>query len=78
MRVQAIGAGAGDLIRACLRLTCRRLVTRKDLDQRMGCGEAVKAVCGVYVETDDRTGLATRIEPSRVGGRLKQTLPEAA
>jgi len=35
-------------------------------------------VCGVYVETDDRTGLATRIEPIRVGGRLKQAIPEAA
>jgi metallophosphoesterase (TIGR00282 family) len=33
-------------------------------------------VCGVYVETDDRTGLARRIEPIRVGGRLKPTVPE--
>ena len=33
-------------------------------------------VCGVYVETDDRTGLAKRIEPIRVGGRLSQTVPE--
>jgi metallophosphoesterase (TIGR00282 family) len=33
-------------------------------------------VCGVYVETDDRTGLARRIEPIRVGGRLKATIPE--
>lgn len=35
-------------------------------------------VCGVFVETDDRTGLALRIEPVRVGGRLKQALPEAS
>jgi metallophosphoesterase (TIGR00282 family) len=33
-------------------------------------------VCGVYVETDDATGLARRIEPIRVGGRLKSTEPE--
>jgi calcineurin-like phosphoesterase len=33
-------------------------------------------VCGVYVETDDRTGLATRIEPIRIGGRLIQHVPE--
>ncbi len=33
-------------------------------------------VCGVYVETDDRTGLARRVEPIRVGGRLKPALPE--
>jgi len=32
-------------------------------------------VCGVYVETDDRTGLAKRIEPIRIGGRLKETVP---
>ena len=35
-------------------------------------------VCGVYVETDDRTGLATRVEPIRVGGRLSQTIPDGA
>jgi calcineurin-like phosphoesterase len=29
-------------------------------------------VCGVFVETDDRTGLAVRVEPIRVGGRLKE------
>ncbi|MFT4074153.1 MAG: TIGR00282 family metallophosphoesterase [Asticcacaulis sp.] len=34
-------------------------------------------VCGVYVESDDRTGLATRIEAIRIGGRLSQTLPKA-
>ena len=32
-------------------------------------------VCGVYVETDDRTGLATRVEPIRVGGRLSPNIP---
>ena len=38
--------------------------------------EGVATVCGVYVETDPRTGLAHRIEPIRVGGRLSQTIPE--
>jgi metallophosphoesterase (TIGR00282 family) len=33
-------------------------------------------VCGVYVETDDATGLALRVEPIRVGGRLSQYVPE--
>ena len=33
-------------------------------------------VCGVFVETDDRTGLARRVEPIRVGGRLKPALPQ--
>jgi metallophosphoesterase (TIGR00282 family) len=32
-------------------------------------------VCGVFVETDDATGLARQIEPIRVGGRLKASAP---
>ena len=31
-------------------------------------------LCAVFVETDAR-GLAARIEPVRLGGRLKQTVP---
>ena len=34
-------------------------------------------LCGVYVETDDATGLATRIEPIRMGGRLAAAVPGA-
>jgi calcineurin-like phosphoesterase len=33
-------------------------------------------VCGVFVETVAGTGLARRIEPIRIGGRLSQTTPE--
>lgn len=33
---------------------------------------------GVYVETDDRTGKALRIDPVRVGGRLQQSGPGGA
>lgn len=36
-------------------------------------GEAT--VCGVAVETDDRTGLAKNISPVRLGGRLSQIMP---
>ncbi len=36
-------------------------------------GEA--SICGTYVETDDRTGLATRVAPVRLQGRLEQTPP---
>ena len=32
-------------------------------------------ICGVFVETDDRTGLARRVEPIRLGGRLSQSIP---
>ncbi len=35
-------------------------------------------VCGVYVETDPRTGLAVRCEPIRIGGRLSQHVPTPA
>ena len=36
-------------------------------------GEAT--VCGVFVETSDTTGLALRVEPIRMGGRLSQAIP---
>lgn len=36
-------------------------------------GEAT--VCGVFVETDDSTGLARFIGPVRVGGRLSEAVP---
>lgn len=36
-------------------------------------GEAT--LSGVYVETDDRTGRAGRIQPVRIGGRLQETVP---
>ena len=31
-------------------------------------------LCGTYIETDDASGLATRIAPLRVGGRLSPPL----
>ncbi|MDR3376818.1 MAG: TIGR00282 family metallophosphoesterase [Ancalomicrobiaceae bacterium] len=39
-------------------------------------GEAT--VSGIIVETDDATGLALRVAPVRLGGRLEQALPEWA
>lgn len=32
-------------------------------------------LCGIAIETDDTTGLATRIAPVRVGGKLDQAIP---
>jgi metallophosphoesterase (TIGR00282 family) len=37
-------------------------------------GEAT--ICGTFVETDDQTGLAKRIEPLRLGPRLIEHIPE--
>ncbi len=48
---------------------------RKIPGDRLQPAEGASTVCGVFVETDDKTGLATRIEPIRQGGRLSQTLP---
>lgn len=42
---------------------------------RMQPAEGPATVCGVFVETDNRTGLARRIEAIRVGGRLSQAEP---
>jgi metallophosphoesterase (TIGR00282 family) len=52
----------------------RRFTTRIS-GGRYRPAEGPATVCGVYVETDPATGLARRIEPIRVGGRLSQTIP---
>jgi metallophosphoesterase (TIGR00282 family) len=48
---------------------------RKISSGRYNPAQGPATVCGIFVETDDRTGLAQRIEPVRLGGRLKQTMP---
>jgi metallophosphoesterase (TIGR00282 family) len=50
--------------------------TRKISSQRFAPATGPATVCGVFVQTGAK-GLATRIEPVRVGGRLKQSRPEA-
>jgi len=50
---------------------------RKMPIERLNPAEGEATICGVFVETDDRTGLAQRIEPLRMGGRLSQAMPEA-
>jgi 2',3'-cyclic-nucleotide 2'-phosphodiesterase len=40
--------------------------------ERMRPAEGPATICGVAVETDDKTGLATKISPIRIGGRLSQ------
>ena len=53
----------------------RRFTTRIP-SARHKPAEGLATVCGVYVETDNRTGLAKRVEPIRIGGRLMQAIPE--
>jgi metallophosphoesterase (TIGR00282 family) len=55
----------------------RRFTTRIS-GGRYQPAEGPATVCGVYVETDDATGLARRIDPIRVGGRLSETIPVVA
>jgi calcineurin-like phosphoesterase len=48
---------------------------RKLPTERMSPAEGEATLCAVYVETDDRTGLARTISPVRVGGRLTPQRP---
>ncbi len=48
---------------------------RKTPGERLAPAEGEATVCGVFVETDDRTGLALRVEPVRQGGRLSGAMP---
>ncbi len=49
--------------------------TRKVPGERLSPAEGEGTLCGVYVETNDQTGLAKRVCPVRVGGRLIESLP---
>ena len=42
---------------------------------RMRPADGEATLCGIFVETDDETGLARCVEPVRVGGRLSQMVP---
>jgi metallophosphoesterase (TIGR00282 family) len=52
----------------------RRFTTRIS-GGRYRPAEGEATVCGVFLETDDTTGLAVRFEPIRVGGRLSRAVP---
>jgi len=50
--------------------------TRKLPTDKLEPADGPATICGVLVETDDRTGLAKKISPLRVGGRLSQAWPD--
>jgi hypothetical protein len=54
-----------------------RFVTKMP-GERMQVAEGEATLCGIYVETDDATGLATVVAPLRLGGRLAPVWPVAA
>jgi hypothetical protein len=52
----------------------RRFITGMPKDRFTPANEEA-TLSGVYIETDDRTGKATRIVPVRQGGKLQQSAP---
>ena len=52
-----------------------RRFTTKISGGRYKPAEGPATVCGVFVETDPATGLARRVEPIRIGGRLSESVP---
>jgi metallophosphoesterase (TIGR00282 family) len=55
----------------------RRFITGMNGERFAPAGGAA-TVSGVFVETDDATGLARRVVPIRIGGRLAESLPDDA
>ena len=43
--------------------------------ERLQPADGAATLCGLFVTTDDRTGLALTVEPLRQGGRLSQAMP---
>jgi metallophosphoesterase (TIGR00282 family) len=43
--------------------------------ERLAPAEGEATICGVFVVTDDATGLTVRVEPVRMGGRLSPAMP---
>lgn len=51
-------------------------MTRKLPTERLSPAQGPGTFCGVYLETDDATGLATCVMPIRLGPRLQPSMPE--
>jgi calcineurin-like phosphoesterase len=52
-----------------------RLVRKMPGEHKLAPAEGPATLCGAFVETNDATGLARRIEPVRLGGRLASAMP---
>ena len=49
---------------------------RKMPGERLSPAEGEGTLCGIFAEIDPATGLTRRIDPVRIGGRLKATMPD--
>jgi calcineurin-like phosphoesterase len=50
--------------------------TRKMPTERLSAALGPGTLCGIFIETEDATGLAKRVEPVRLGGKLSQVVPK--
>ena len=50
---------------------------RKMPGERLQPADGEATICGLFVDTDDATGLARRVAPLRIGGRLSPAMPDA-
>jgi metallophosphoesterase (TIGR00282 family) len=48
---------------------------RKVPSERLAPADGDATICGLFVETDDATGLALRVAPLRMGGSLRPAIP---
>ena len=51
---------------------------RKMPGERLAPADGAASLSGLFVETDDRTGLARRVSPLRMGGALSESIPVLA
>jgi len=51
--------------------------TKKLPTERLSVATGEGTLCGLFLETDERTGLAKRAEPLRMGGKLAPAMPAA-
>jgi metallophosphoesterase (TIGR00282 family) len=51
---------------------------RKTPTERMSPAQGAGTLCGVFVETDDDTGLAKSVQPLRIGARLINSVPKVS
>lgn len=53
-----------------------RRFTTQIQTQKLQAATGTASLCGCFVLIDDKTGLATSIQPVRIGGRLSETIPK--
>jgi metallophosphoesterase (TIGR00282 family) len=67
--------GDYDSVIGMVKATAVARFTRKMPGDKLAPAEGPGTLCAVLVETDDASGLATSIQPIRLGGRLKDCMP---